>query len=169
MQEDIIHYFQLEQSGMIYLFSVGCFSLLVSLGLFKFGGEIQRPSAWLFVVAAVVQLIVSVAVYLRSASKTDSLLAMWHENPDEMVLQELTRVSAVLERFTYIKGLEVLLVVISLVLLVRLKSNKAWRLFFAGLLLQMMAMFCVDYLAEYRANVYFESLKLQALEMSTSD
>lgn len=149
---------------MIYLFIAGCFSAFISLALFK-RGENWRPTACLFSLAALVQVLVSVIVYQRSDAKANALLAVWRESPDSMVTQELLRVVGVLERFTYFKGLEVLLAAMSLLLLIKWRNNIPWRLFFIGLLLEMVAMFYVDYQAEQRARIYFNALKGQSIEM----
>ena len=163
MQEAIIHYFELEQAGMIYLFVIGFISALLSWFCFR-RKRSYRPVAYLLALLASVQLVVSLTVYIRSDYKKAALLSDWHDNSSAMLIHELARISAVVDRFDYFKVMELVFVSVSLWLIYKLRGKRVWQYFFIALMFQALAMFFVEYQAEQRALFYQQALERQAAE-----
>ena len=155
---ELAEYFTAERQGGF---------LLVALALAGFGFAaflwVTRSAflamAWPLVVLAVFQVVVGLAVALRTPGQVASIEQGLRTSPAATVSAETQRMSTINRNFRIVRVAEVAFIVLGLLLAVFLPHPSTWAAVGLGLLVEAAVLLAFDAFAHQRALVYTQWLR----------
>ena len=160
--DTISNYFNAERSESLLFIAVGAIALAVSAWyLLVLRKPFFNGMALTLSVVAALQLIVGVTVYQRSPQDTARVQQMVQSAPDRIKSEELPRMRVVMRNFKIYLGVEVALLILSLVVLMLASPGGFLRGAAMGLALQAVFTAVLDLVATQRGDAYLNWLLSQ--------
>jgi hypothetical protein len=150
-------YFSAEKQAMLPIIVIGLVAT-VAAGWLTFGAGALRGMAIPLGLIGLLELGVGVAVYARTDSQVAALDDQRARDAQAMITAESTRMAGVMNAFTIIKIVEVVLIALGAGLAWSLSRSDFWFAFGVGLVVQATVMLVFDLFAERRAGPYVEAL-----------
>lgn len=126
--------------------------------LLKFREPYYAGMSWSLLVLGLFFLIVCVGVFVRSPNDIVRVTGYVDTNNPLLQNEELPRMEKVMKSFTVIMIIEIILIVLSIALIFLAPLLPAWKGAFTGILIMALLLLCFDYLAQKRAQVYWNYL-----------
>jgi hypothetical protein len=113
-------------------------------------------------IIAVLQLIVGVTIYQRSPHDTARVHHMIHSEPDRLQSEEVVRMQKVMRNFKIYLGVELVLLILSLLVLIMMNPGSFILGAALGLAVQAGFTAVLDFIAMLRGGAYLNWLLLQS-------
>jgi F0F1-type ATP synthase assembly protein I len=153
-------YFNAERAECLF----GLFLSAVSVGLsgyfFTIDKSFFRGLAWVFIVFAIIQFIVSIIIVIRSPKDIARVNQFLQTEKSRISSEEIPRMVTVLRNFVVYRYAEIVFIILGLVLYF-FQSQDMWQGVGLGLIIQAGVLLVFDFFAEKRGKVYLSFLKTQ--------
>lgn len=160
--DTISTYFNAERAESMLFIAVGVIALAVSAWcLLVLRKPFFNGMAVTLAVVAALQLIVGVTVYQRSAQDTARVQQMVQSAPERIRSEEVPRMRVVMRNFKIYLGVELALLILSLVVILLASPGGFLRGAAMGLALQAVFTAVLDLVATRRGDAYLSWLILQ--------
>jgi hypothetical protein len=154
---ELVVYFTAERQGGFLLVALAALSLGFAAYLW-IGRSSFLAMAWPLVILGLFQLVVGLAVALRTPDQLASLEQGLQASRVQTVVAETARMAAVNRNFGLVKAVEISCIVLGLALAVLLPHPSTWAAVGLGLLVEAAVLLAFDAFAHHRALVYTQWL-----------
>lgn len=162
LMDTISTYFNAERAESLLFIAVGAIALAVSAWcLLVLRKPFFNGMAVTLAVVAALQLIVGVTVYQRSPQDTARVQQMVQSAPERIRSEEVPRMRVVMRNFKIYLGVELALLILSLVVILLASPGGFLRGAAMGLALQAVFTAALDLVATRRGDAYLSWLLLQ--------
>lgn len=158
MTQHLLTYFAAEKSWAAFL-------ILVAAAAFGFSSYLWRNDrpykamVYPLIGIGLLQLAVGASVYLRTDGQAAALLERLASSPMDFRTEELQRMRDVLDRLTFARLSELVVLLTGIVLALKFRQSTNLYAVGIGLIVQSCIMLVVDFLATHRAEMYVVRLQ----------
>ena len=160
--EAIFTYFNGERTESMLFIAVGGLAILVST---YFAVAVRKPFfigvAITLSLVAVLQLVVGLTIFQRSPQDTLRVVQMVQSAPQRIHAEEVPRMQIVMRNFKLFLGVELSLLIVSIIVVMGTASGTLIRGMAIGLAIQAVFTIVLDLAAMQRGNVYVTRLLTQ--------
>ena len=151
----IFTYFNGERSESMLFIAVGVLAVLVSA---YFAGVVRKPffsgMAITLSLVAILQITVGITIFQRTPSDTTRVVQMVQSTPQRIHEEEVPRMQIVMRNFKIFLGVELSLLILSIIVITSTTSGSLIRGAAIGLAIQALFTIVLDLAATQRGNVY---------------
>jgi hypothetical protein len=157
MLATMLEYFAAERRESLLFISIGVVAVAAGWTLFR-GQSAFRAAAYPLIAIATVQIVVGLAVYMRTDGQVAALSTQLASTPIDFRTDETARMVRVMASLKLYKVIEIVLILAAVTMIGAFRTPSAAFAIGSGLLLQASVMLVADIVAEHRGQLYLDAV-----------